>query len=185
MKNVFKTVIAASALILVGQGCTPLAPTQDLPTEPPAMMEGEKKPEGDAVMEDEPKDGAMMEGDRAAGDDTMMKADLAPYYLAYTETQAAAAMKEGRATVLYFYAAWCPICRTEDPKIKSWIETSELPIAGFRVNYDTESSLKSKYKIPYQHTTVFLNAAGEETGRFNGPVTETEFRAALAKAAGK
>lgn len=203
MKNAFKTLLAASALILVGQGCAPLAPPADLPTAPPAMMEDEKMmkdeetPDGDATMEVEPTDGAMMEDDgggvKSGGammteDEAETAKDLAapapnPYYIAYSEKAADAAVADGYATVLYFWAAWCPICRAEEPKIKGWIETSDLPIAGFRVNYDTESALKSKYKIPYQHTTVFLNAKGEEVERFNGPVTEAEFRAALAKAA--
>ena len=54
-------------------------------------------------------------------------------------------------------AGWCPICRADEPLIKSRIENSGLPIAGFRVNYDTEAELKAKYKIPYQHTTVFYS----------------------------
>jgi len=201
MKNAYMLALAAASLMLVGQGCAPIAPPADLPTAPPAAEVMEK--EGESAMG--PEEGAMMKEDAAATADgggaklggAMMTEDEAevakemtapeanPYYIAYSETAAQAAVADGYATVLYFWAAWCPICRAEEPKLKGWIETSNLPIAGFRVNYDTESALKAKYKIPYQHTTVFLNAKGEEVERFSGPVTEAEFRAALANAAGK
>lgn len=130
------------------------------------------------------KDGDAMMSDDAMEDDAMMdnSSSKKPYYIAYTSEVAEAAMAEGRPVVYYFWAAWCPICKAEEPTIKGWIETSEHPVAGFRVNYDTESALKAKYKVPYQHTTVFLNAKGVEVERFNGAVTEDEFRAALAKA---
>ena len=181
MQTPFKLALASAALLLIGQGCPSPAstPLSDLPTEPPAMMEDEGSMMKD---EDADEDGTMM------GEDSMMKDEeeaLKPYYIAYTATQAEAAMKEGRGTVLYFWAAWCPICRAEEPKLKAWIEGSELPIAGFRVNYDTETALKAQYRIPYQHTTVFLNASGVEVERFSGPVDEATFLAALKKAAGK
>jgi thioredoxin 1 len=107
---------------------------------------------------------------------------LEPYYVAYTADGASKALAQGRATVLYFWAAWCPICRADEPKIKARIEGSDLPVAGFRVNYDVESDLKAKYKIPYQHTAVFLDKAGVEVERLSGPVDDATFLAALKKA---
>ena len=106
---------------------------------------------------------------------------LEPYYIAYTADGAAKAASQGRPVVYYFWASWCPICRAEEPKVKDRIENSNLPIAGFRVNYDTETELKTRYKIPYQHTTVFLNKKGEEVGRLSGPSTDAEFNALLTK----
>jgi thiol-disulfide isomerase/thioredoxin len=183
MKTSLKLALASAALILIGQGCPSSPPPfQDLPTVPPGMMDAE-----DSMMkEDEDED-----DDRMMGEDSMMKDEgeegeetaLKPYYIAYTSAQAEAAMREGRGVVLYFWASWCPICRAEEPKIRGWIEGSGLPIAGFRVNYDAETALKAKYRIPYQHTTVFLNADGEEVARFSGPVDEAAFRAALEAAA--
>lgn len=152
-------------------------PAADLPTEPPAMMGDEKMVEDDAAQQD----GAMMQD--APKNDSAMLPDVAPFYVDYTEALHAEAAEAARPIVLYLYAAWCPICRAEDPKIASWIETSDLPVAGFRVNYDTETELKAKHKIPYQHTTLFLGRRGEEVERFLGPVSESEFRAALEKAA--
>jgi thiol-disulfide isomerase/thioredoxin len=205
MKKTYALALAAVSLILVGQGCAPIAPPAELPTAPPtadvmekkddamipkddAMMEKEEggmEPKGDAMMEKEGGGGAMMTEDEAEIAKDLTAPAVNPYYIAYSAKAAQDAAADGYATVLYFYAPWCPICRAEEPKLKGWIETSNLPIAGFRVDYDSEKDLKSKYGIPYQHTTVFLNAKGEEVERFSGPVAEAEFRAALAKAAGK
>lgn len=173
MKNVLKFAVASAAIILIGQGCVQTAPV-DLPTQPPsdAMM---KKDEGAvAPKEDE----ATMRKEEGAA----VKADLKPYYIAYSTGAAAQALKDGRGVVYYFYASWCPICRADEPIVKARVENSGLPVAGFRVNYDEETALKAKYKIPYQHTTVFLNAKGEEVERLNGPVDDATFQAALKKA---
>lgn len=201
----------AAAFALVGAGCTlpsqtPSNELGDLPTTPPTQSGSDVSDDSDYPSPGEPvmmdKDGDAREADAmpepddevlvGSGGGAMMEDDSdrmekdtsakKPYYIAYTKDVAEAALAEGRPVVYYFWAAWCPICRAEEPSIKSWIETSEHPVAGFRVNYDTESSLKAQYKIPYQHTTVFLNAAGEEVERFSGPVSESEFREALAKA---
>lgn len=192
MKNALKIALGAAAFLLVGQGCAPAAPALDLPTQPPgAMMDkgAEQKSATATMMEKEQQGeaaksatGSMMQKE---GEDVSAanKPGLKPYYVAYTAAQAEAALKEGRATVLYFWASWCPICRAEEPKLKGWIEDSGLPVAGFRVNYDTEKELKAKYGVTYQHTTVFLNARGEEVERFNGPVDEATFLAALKKSA--
>lgn len=155
------------------------------PNDDEAMM----KKGGDEMMKDDgggvKTGGAMMTEDEAEAARDMAAPEARPYYIQYSAAAASDAMADGYGVMLYFYAAWCPICRAEEPNIKSWVEGSSLPVAGFRVNFDTEKDLKSKHKIPYQHTAVFLNAVGEEVERFNGPVTEAEFRAALAKAAGK
>ena len=113
--------------------------------------------------------------------DIPMKAEqsLGSYYINFTQQQFEIAKAEGRPVLLYFWAGWCPICIAEEPKIKSLVEGIDVPVAGFRVNYDTESMMKREYKIPYQHTTVILNTNGVEVSRFLGPVSGTTLQAAL------
>lgn len=207
MKTLFKPLLITAAFILIGAGCTPAGTNTsgDLPTTPPddAVMEsgtmpaGEKMPEngmvggdaapdhGDAMMEDDKmkKDDSAMTDDDKMEKDEPAKTTKKPYYIAYTKEVAEQAIAEGRPVVYYFWAAWCPICRAEEPDIIRYVETSEHPIAGFRVNFDTESELKAQYKIPYQHTTVFLNTRGQEVQRFTGPQSEAAFRAAFEQAA--
>ena len=153
-------IILTAALMLIGAGC-PLktSPVLELPTVPPSA-----EPAPDPSIEPQTP-------------------NLAPYYISYSPEAAARATREGRPIVYYFWAAWCPICKADEPIINARIENSGLPIAGFRVNFDAQSDLKAQYKIPYQHTTVFLNAAGVEVARLNGPVSDAEFNANLALAA--
>jgi thioredoxin 1 len=180
MRNIPRIGIVAASLIILGAGCTARpAPLADLPASPP-------EPTVEATVPDSGSDTPVEAATATAASPepavVPKPVSLEPYYVAYTADGASKALAQGRATVLYFWAAWCPICRAEEPKLKGWIEDSNLPVAGFRVNYDVESELKAKYKIPYQHTTVFLDAKGEEVERFSGPVDEATFTAALEKA---
>jgi thiol-disulfide isomerase/thioredoxin len=182
--NASKLAILSAVCVLIGAGCAPVNPPTSLSPETQAMVKSEEKESGDAAMmgEEPVPNEAMMEEKKPDSNGAMMKEERKPYYATYSAAQSAQAQEEGRAIVYYFWASWCPICQAEEPKVKSWIEQSNLPVAGFRVNYDTEAMLKKKYKIPYQHTTVFLNGKGEEVERFNGPVEEAVFQAALVKA---
>lgn len=177
-----------AVFLLIGAGCAPAVPVAP---EPPAMMEKEN----DDAMIEEKKDGtstmqkeeglnapsAVMMNDEAKVAREMMAPAANPSYTDYSPEAAAEALASGYGVVYYFWASWCPICKAEEPKLRQWIENSKLPIAGFRVNFDTEKELKAKFKVPYQHTTVFLNAKGEGVERFNGPVDEAAFVAALKK----
>lgn len=74
------------------------------------------------------------------------------------------AMASDKLVVLYFYANWGPVCKTEVstalyPAFNEWTEPN---IVGFRVNYNDnqtdliENDLAELYGVTYQHTKVFL-----------------------------
>lgn len=193
MNHALKLAIASAVLVLAGQGCPARpSPALELPAEPPGSRGDTQKSATGSMMEKEQQGeatksatGAEMqkEGEDVREEAMEKPSALKPYYVSYSAEAAAQARAEGRPVVYYFWAAWCPICRADEPVIVARIEKSGLPVAGFRVNYDTEPALKTKYKIPYQHTTVFLDAEGVEVARLNGPVGDAEFAANLALAA--
>lgn len=154
-------IFVAAAALLMAPGCGPVGRSVDetpLPTAPPV--------DASAPADDAPgSDGASQLGEPGA---------LRPYYIAYSPTGFERARAEGRPILLYFWASWCPVCRAEEPKIIADIEGADVPVAGFRVNFDEERELKSRFRIPYQHTTVILDAEGRETERFLGPVSSDE-----------
>lgn len=121
-------------------------------------------------------------------DSAMVKAKQS-YYLSYTREQFEVAKADKQPVLLYFYASWCPICRAEEPGLKTAVEGSSLSIAGFRVNYNDpetdndEQSLAKEYGVAYQHTTVILDRSGQESSRFTGPIDGATLKAALEKAA--
>jgi thiol-disulfide isomerase/thioredoxin len=181
-------ITALSALLLIGAGCGGQgAVSLELPTAPPPTVESPAAPPpgspSGSPEQAEPAAAAPQPSGAGTGVAAAIKAEGPPYYVAFTAEQYAKAKAEGRPVLLYFWASWCPICRAEEPKIKEIVETMDVPVAGFRVNYDTQADLKAAFKIPYQHTTVILNAAGAEVERFTGPTAEGTLRAALRAAA--
>jgi thioredoxin 1 len=168
-------ILVFASLLLVGFGCAAVAPPLELPTEPPdtrSTQPASDVPEASIPAPTMPD---------AAADTSTQK----PYYIAYTADGLAEAKRDGRPVLLYFWAGWCPICRAEEPKLKLQVEGSGLPVAGFRVDYDTQEELKKEFRVAYQHTTVILDGMGNESARFTGPASETELLAALRVAAGK
>jgi thiol-disulfide isomerase/thioredoxin len=164
--------LASLALVLLGAGCA-MPPVAELPTTPPAA-------EPPPIVEAPPAEVPIPPAAPAPPEPQDARR---PYYIAFTSEQFVKAQAEKRPILLYFWAAWCPICRVEEPGIIAAVESMNAPVAGFRVNFDTESAMKRSFDVGYQHTTIILNARGEEMSRFFGPVSEAELRDALRAAA--
>lgn len=76
----------------------------------------------------------------------------------YTE-----AVSSDRLVVVYFYADWCPVCKSEFPEMKNAFDQLTTDrVVGFRVHYNDGSTdeyareLASQLGIPYQHTKVIM-----------------------------
>ena len=94
-------------------------------------------------------------------------ADENQKYVNYSEENLQKAQIEGR-TVLFFHAKWCPTCKAAEKDITENI--TELPedITILKVDYDTETELKDKYAITYQHTFVQIDEEGNELAKWAG-----------------
>lgn len=70
--------------------------------------------------------------------------------------------------VYFFYAKWCPTCKTAHSEFTN--QSSQIPddVIIFRTDYDTETELKKKYGITYQHTFVQVDDQGNELSKWNG-----------------
>lgn len=97
---------------------------------------------------------------------------------AATETDASysdyepSVLANGEMKVLFFYAAWCPICRAAEADVQAWYG-AELPsINMYKVNYDTETALKSRFGVTYQHTFVLVDGEGNAVTTVQGPSDE-------------
>lgn len=61
--------------------------------------------------------------------------------------------------ILYFHADWCPVCKPLDKELLE--NSNKIPenVTIFKVNYDKEPSLKTKYGVTYQHTFVQVDGS--------------------------
>src|SRR3989338_5060377 len=82
-------------------------------------------------------------------------------YEAYAPEKLMRASAE-RSVVLFFRADWCPTCRALDADIRSKLETIPQNVSILYLNYDTETALKQKYGVTYQHTLVQVDAEGNQ-----------------------
>jgi thiol-disulfide isomerase/thioredoxin len=125
--------------------------------------------EGDAMTEEKPAstgEGAMMkeEGAMTEGEGTAKGS----YETYAPETLARA---ESGDVVLFFRASWCPTCKVLDSDIRANLKNIPSGVTILDVNYDTETALKQKYGVTYQHTLVQVDASGKLITKWSGGQT--------------
>lgn len=66
--------------------------------------------------------------------------------------------------LLFFHAPWCPQCRA----IEASINNSTIPpdVTIFKVDYDTNQSLRQKYGVTLQTTFIRVDDQGNLVGKF-------------------
>jgi len=130
-----------------------------------SMMEKEDAMmEEDAMMKDEE---SMTEDEEAMMEDDAMKSTGS--YEAYAPEKLAKA--DSGDVVLFFRAAWCPTCRALDANIKANLGDIPEGVTILDVNYDTETALKQKYGVTYQHTLVQVDSEGNLLAKWDSSPT--------------
>lgn len=83
--------------------------------------------------------------------------------LEFNQADYNAATKSGKLVILYFFANWCSICKTEFPEmVDAFNQLSTNQVAGFRVHFndseatDEQTALAREFGVAYQHTKVFV-----------------------------
>lgn len=78
-------------------------------------------------------------------------------YLPYSAD--AVAMTTGNI-ILFFHASWCPQCRTLDADISQNI-SAQNNLTIYKVDYDSNQSLRQKYGVTLQTTLVKIDSNGD------------------------
>ncbi len=81
-------------------------------------------------------------------------------YLDYSGQAVAEAQKNGKKVVLFFHAAWCPYCKAADAAFKANPDKIPAEVVLLKTDYDSQTALKQKYGITYQHTFVQIDNNG-------------------------
>lgn len=88
-------------------------------------------------------------------------------YRDFTTLEDAKAQAEKGPTVLFFYAKWCPSCRSSEKEIKANLDKlGEIVI--FKVDYDNSTKLKRMFGVSYQDTFVQIDKNGKKLVLWNG-----------------
>jgi len=152
-KFVFLTALAAVAVLAAA--CTrndSYKGSADIITQEPVATGEDGKKDDKMEGETEPADGMASAGT----------------YQTYSPALLAEAQASGRKPVLFFYATWCPFCRTADAAFRKNLSALPAGVTLLKVDYDASAELKQKYGITYQHTFVQVDASGQALSKWNG-----------------
>lgn len=101
-------------------------------------------------------------------EEAVMEKEAAGTYKDYSTSSLAEATKNDGKAVLFFWAAWCPYCKTANAEFLANLDKIPSNVTVLKTNYDTERELKIKYGITYQHTFVQVDAQGNQIAKWNG-----------------
>lgn len=93
---------------------------------------------------------------------------------AYANYNAEAFAKTAGRRVLFFHAPWCPQCRALEQSIKD----GKIPdgVTIFKVDYDTNHELRTKYGVTIQTTLVEVGTNGDKVNAYvayNSPTLQS------------
>lgn len=143
------------------------------------VMEKKDVLPGEAIKKDDSamKDEAMMEKisppapPASPNTNTPPPTAMMDKHGSYQDYSAATVKSEqagGNKVVLFFHAAWCPFCKTADGAFIN--RASEIPagVTILKTDYDSNTDLKKKYGVTYQHTFVQIDSDGNAVTKWNG-----------------
>ena len=145
------------------------ASTDIMMKEDKMMQEDSSMMQKDDVMK---KETMMQEESMKKDDSAMMKKTTG--YVDYDAAMVDGALAAGQNVILFFHATWCPSCKSLDAAINSSLSSIPADTLIVKVDYDTSTDLKKKYRVVGQHTTVMLNADGSEKSKKLGARSVSE-----------
>jgi thiol-disulfide isomerase/thioredoxin len=105
-------------------------------------------------------------------------ADQKPYDKAQFDRDVA----EGKPTIVYLHATWCPTCRVQKPIVDRLSDDPQLKqVTIFVADFDKETALKKALRVNQQSTFVVFKQ-GHEVARSTGQTQEPAIRETFDKA---
>lgn len=133
------------------------------------MMKDEKSAEETKMMEKDSMnkggDEKMMSDEKSSDNAMMAKSGS---YQDYSPALVASEQKAGNKVVLFFHATWCPYCKAADTAFKANLDKIPKGVTILKTDYDSNSELKTKYGVTYQHTFVQIDNNGTAVTKWNG-----------------
>lgn len=171
---VSRMMLILTVVVITGAGCSlfqnntmeSTTPPTDIMMQSPGetpenentMMEKTDVENTDSMMKDSP-DESMQSGE------AMMEKTTGSYE---TYESSKLARAETGDVVLFFHAPWCPTCRALNADIEENRTSIPDGVTILQTDYDTNTDLKKKYGVTYQHTLVQVDAAGNMIKKWSG-----------------
>lgn len=92
-------------------------------------------------------------------------------FIEYQNLEQAKMVAAEAPTVLFFFASWCPTCRSAREEFNERQDEFKN-INIILVDYDNSTDLKKMYGITYQHTFVQIDENGDTLVKWNGGATD-------------
>lgn len=169
-------IIAIIAVVIIGGGIVWALAQNQSESVDSAVMDNKDKMMSEDKMESNPqtmpeaiKDDKMMDSDgqkAAMTDDAMMKKTGS--YKTYSAATVEAEQAAGNKVVLFFHAPWCPFCKTADAAFNSRVNEIPAGVTLLKTDYDSNTELKQKYGVTYQHTFVQIDNNEGQVSKWNG-----------------
>jgi thiol-disulfide isomerase/thioredoxin len=118
-------------------------------------------------MELEKKEGGSLRGDEMVEltDNSTMQSNKdkneamqkSGNYQDYSASRVSTEQAQGNKVVLFFYAPWCPFCRTADAAFKANVGKIPGGVTVLKIDYDSNKELRTKYGVTTQHSFVQID----------------------------
>ncbi len=135
--------------------------------------ESTKEPENTMMVQDQQTQGTSTEPDNTmmmVQDQQTQDTSTEPF-IDYQNMEQSQMIAAEAPTVLFFYATWCPTCRSAREEFnKRQDEFKNINI--ILVDYDNSKDLQKKYGVTYQHTFVQIDENGDAIVKWNGGATD-------------
>ena len=95
-------------------------------------------------------------------------------YLDYSPETLKSELAEGHKVVLFFHAPWCPFCKAADAAFRAKLDQIPANVVVLKTDYDSNTALKQKYGVTYQHTFVQVDNSGKLIKKWRGGTTLVE-----------
>ncbi|MEZ5114793.1 MAG: thioredoxin family protein [Candidatus Nanopelagicales bacterium] len=112
--------------------------------------------------------------------ETSQPAPAAGAYIDLAAYEAGKQMYDAGTVVLFFNATWCPTCQEATGNFEADPGGFGPGVTVVSVDYDSNTDLRKKYGITYQHTFVQVDADGNELATWSGSSTPAEVAEQLA-----